>query len=334
VRQLLEYASWLLDSVDPRNAGIEESGTSRTLDDLIGSYLDVATAESSALLTALATLHGDEDLRSRIAAEVGRRGDVLPEWLAELHNARVIDRAVQITEPLEDGVEFLVGVELAGGEALSMAAFIDNNLNAAVKDALVAPRPLDDTARELQAAADDSDLVFSDIPAADARAHIVAGVEAAGMLVPPVRTDSWPAKRPLLEWLVSLLPPGGTGRVLREWSDEELDALIDRFFESPSGQRWSRSDVGSLVEDLVYGATEDAAHDPLLISPVWVEIAIRNVLPNVDSARDLSPDVALDVFRDLIRFGHAERGVREGLTEATLRYVDRFAEGLRSAAEG
>ena len=180
VRPLLEYASWLLDMVDPRNVprGMAQPAAAPTLDEVVRSLLAVPHVESSALLTAVAVLSRRDDLRARVADEVRRRGHVFPRWLAELHRSEAADRAVQVTEPLQDGYELLVGVTVPGGFPLSVAAFIDNNLNSAVKSALVAPRALDVATREIHAAADDPDLVFAPISPADARAHILDGIEA------------------------------------------------------------------------------------------------------------------------------------------------------------
>ncbi len=329
VRPLLEYTSWLLDVLDPRN---EAEGVP-SLEEMVGRLFAVRTQESSALLTAMAALGRDDDLRRRVADEVRGRGHVFPRWLAELHRAEAADRAVQVTEPLQDGTELLVGVTIPGDSPLSVAVFLDNNLAGAVKGALLAPRTVDLAAEEMRAAAEDPDLVLSDVSPADARAQILEGIQAGEMFVPPLQSETWPARRPLLEWVASLLPAGGTGRVEREWSDEELEAVVAGFFASSSGQRWSRRDVGPLVEEIAFNATEDAARDPLLISPVWAEISLVNSLPHMNAAAGLEPDVVLDVFRDFIRFGHAERGIREGLTEETLGAVDRFTGRFREAWE-
>jgi hypothetical protein len=240
---------------------------------------------------------------------------------------------VQVTEPLQDGTELLVGVTIPGDSPLSVAVFLDNNLAGAVKGALLAPRTVDVAADEMRAAAEDPDLVLSDLSPADARARIIEGLVAGEQFSPPVRSETWPARRPLVEWVASLLPEGGTGRVEREWSDEELEAVVDGFFASSTGQRWSRSRVGPLVEEIATNATENAARDPLLISPVWVEISLANSLAHMDAAAELAPDVVLDVFGDFIRFGHVERGIRGGLSDETLATVDRFADRFRAAMD-
>ena len=43
-------------------------------------------------------------------------------------------------------------------------------------------------------------------------------VEKGAITFPPFETDTWPASRPLTEWLLRFLPEGGTGYVRPNWT--------------------------------------------------------------------------------------------------------------------
>jgi hypothetical protein len=83
---------------------------------------------------------------------------------------------------------------------------------------------------------------FGDIDLADARARIFEAAENGGYIYPPLETDTWPASRPLAEWLLRLLPSGGTGYVRPEWSQAAPRKLANWFFRSPFGQRLDNKD--------------------------------------------------------------------------------------------
>jgi hypothetical protein len=189
--------------------------------------------ETSALLTAIAVLTGDEVLRSRVRREVAARAHVLPRWLAELGRARPHDRVVEMAHVLGDGENLVLGVTLPGGSELSVAVYVDHNLGTLVKDAFVVPGALPDLIEMLQSDADDPDVTLTEIDPAEARARITEAVEHGAITFPPPESETWPSCRPLVEWAVGLLPAGGRGYVRPDWSDADRQALAERFLASP-----------------------------------------------------------------------------------------------------
>jgi hypothetical protein len=331
---LLDYASYLLDLVDERNVPLdqppEEEGP--TLEDLASTFLAVPRYESSALLAALAGLADDEFLRLRVRGEIAERGHELPEWLVALDAATAVDRAVLITEPLDDGYQVLIGATLRGGHDLTAVVFIDNNRNSAVTSAFVVPRPLADTAAEMQELAEDPDLTFGDLSPADARVHITEAIDEGDQFHPPLTSDTWPATRPLLEWMTSLLPSGGSGRPVAEWSDAKLDELADRFLTSSFGEAWRGRDMRSLVDEIFGIASTLASGDPARISPTGAEIVLLDVA-RIVAAGHAEIDDAPAVLRDVIRFGHAERGLPADVTDEAVGVVDEFEAAYRERVD-
>ena len=88
---LLAEVSSLLAVVDPREYGFgrREGEPPYSLRELVEMFLDVDRVETSALLTVVAELTGDDVLAVRIRRELAGRDDRLPEWLARLSQAEV-----------------------------------------------------------------------------------------------------------------------------------------------------------------------------------------------------------------------------------------------------
>src|SRR3712207_6799007 len=88
---LLALTSSFLAATDPRERRLFGAGDEPSLpprEEIVDTFFEVPLPETSALLTAIAVLTGDDVLRSRVRREVAGRAHVLPHWLAELHRAR------------------------------------------------------------------------------------------------------------------------------------------------------------------------------------------------------------------------------------------------------
>ncbi|CCG04386.1 DUF6398 domain-containing protein [Blastococcus saxobsidens] len=321
---LLGLASTLLASFDERaSLGRRDKPSMPRLDELLQAFFAIEEVETSALLAALSGLAGDEVLRHEVRREIAAREHVLPRWLPDLDGAEPVERAFEMRHVLGDGENLVVGVLLPGGHQLCAAAYVDHNLGTLVKDALVSPGALTELVDMMRAeAADELDTVLTDLAPADARARIAEAIELSRITFPPIETDTWPACRPLVEWMVGLLPAGGTGYVRPVWPDDARQALADRFFSSPFGARLDDADRRSLLESLLWFGTDYGPGDPLRWSPVAVEILLIDWIPRTIVADVPYLTQAPELLRAFLRFCHAERGIRAELTAETLAAVD------------
>ena len=324
---LLALTSAFLAATDPRERrlfGPQDGPSLPSREEIVDTFFEVPLPETSALLTAIAGLAGDDVLRSRVRREVAARAHVLPRWLAELDRARPHDRVLQMTDVLGDGENLVLGVRLPGGSELSLAVYVDHNLGTVAKDGFVVPGALPDLVELMRSESDDPDVTLAEIDPADARARISEAIELGAMTFPPLVTDTWPACRPLVEWAVGLLPSGGRGYVRREWSDADRQALAERFLASPFAAGLDDPDSRDLLDTLMWFGTDYGPGDPLRWSPVAVEILLTDWIPRKIVADFAYLAKAPAVLRGLIRFSHAERGIRPGLTEETLAAVDEW----------
>ena len=277
----LDYVSSLLAAVDPRGQNPFERERRRprrpTLSELLESFTEIALPETTALLAALAELGPDELTRARARRALAARPHPLPDWLARLGEASVY-RATESTHVLGDGDSVLLGARLPGYE-LTAVIYIDHNLGTIVKDAFTVPGSIDEVSERMREIADDPDVRLADISLADARVRVAEAIEVGAIMFPPVETETWPASRPLTEWLLRLLPEGGTGYVRPEWSEPAKKKLANRFFGAPFGQPLDDADHRDLLDQILWFGTDYGPGDPLRWSPVAVEILLADWIP-------------------------------------------------------
>lgn len=326
---LLALVSSLLAAIDPR--GRDPFAHARaaapdlpTLGELADSFLQVPGVETTALLTVVAEVTDDDLLVRRVRRELATRPDRLPGWLERLAPVTV-DRAVVFGHVLGDGENVILAARTGSRRPLTVIVYIDHNLGTLVKDGFIVPEPIEATLASLRrAAGDDPDTRIGDLDLADARARITEAIDLGAITVPPLETGTWPAARPLVEWVVRHLPSGGTGYTRPEYPDRDREALTETFFASKHAAGLTAQDR-DLFASLLWFGCDYGPGDPLRWSPVAVEILLTDWLPRKVIADAAFLSRAPAVLRALIRHSHEVRGIRPALTRQTLTAVDRLA---------
>ena len=143
----LAAISGFLEVTDPRSRDPLAPDEQRAgLGDLVESFIGTPYAETTAALTVVKALVPDEVVAVRIGRELKTRRHPLPDWLTGLDQARLDPDVWFMTDVLGDGDDYLVGLTLPSGHALSVVIYVDHNLGTVVKDAFVVPEPLEDLA--------------------------------------------------------------------------------------------------------------------------------------------------------------------------------------------
>ena len=143
----------------------------------------------------------------------------------------------------------------------------------------------------------------------ESRKRITEAIEAGAITFPPFETESWPACRPLVEWITSLLPAGGEGYQRPEWNAEDTDGLTDRFLASPFAAGVADPDHQLLLDNILWFGTDYGPGDPLRWSPVSVEILLGDWIPRKIVADAAHLSKAPELLRAFVQFCHAERGI-------------------------
>jgi hypothetical protein len=322
---LLAVVSGLLEVTDPRSRdpfGRDEQRAG--LEDLVESFVGTSYAETTAALVAMRDMVPDEVMAARIGRELTVRRHPMPDWLSGLGQVRVDPDVWFMTHVLGDGDDYLFGATLPSGHSLSALVYVDHNLGTVVKDAFAVPESLDDLVEKMSSTITDPDQSLTRADAAAARAVVEEAIDHGSRMYPPLESESWPMCRPLVEWLLRLLPSGGVAPERKEWSEGETAAIAEDFFSSGYGADLDRPDERGLLESVLWFGTDDGPGDPLRWSPVNVEMLLADWFP-----RKIVADAAYlaklpDLLRAFIRFSHDRQGLRSSLTDETLAAVDHW----------
>lgn len=329
---LLELASALaqVTAPDPFHAlrGAKTSSRERVeRDDLIESFLDVGARETDALLLVWAEMLGDEKLRERVKREVRQRRHPLPRWLQHLDEVKPV-RAIKNTHVLGDGDNVVLGVETPG-RSFTLVLYIDHNMGTIVKDVFVIDRPISEVMMQLDSVRDD-DTTLQELLLEDASAKVEQAVETTESIFPPYETDTWPRLKPLIDWMLRLLPSGGEGYGYEELSDIELDRITDGFMSSSFAAGLGK-DAEDQARTLLNFAANYGTGDPLRWSNVVAEVMLLDLIPRKIIADQKYLRGIPDVMRALIRYSHDSQRIPARYTAEALAAVDEMESDYREA---
>jgi hypothetical protein len=320
---LLELVSGMITATEPdRHPSVDEAEHARSLELLVESFEAFDLTATTALLHVLAVLTSDAELVRRIQRTLATRQHRLPAWVTDL-SATSVAEVVEMRHVLRDGEDYFLDVRLPDGYRMTQLVYVDNNLGQVVKDAYPMERPIGEVLVMMQIEADE-DTAFEAVDAADARARIEAALEIEAIMFPPMESDTWPACRPLVRWLVGRLPAGGRFEEPEPPSEGELERIVDEFHNSELGRGFDDQDHRLLLDLVVeFGATYDVG-DPLRWSPVNIELLLVDRVPRkvVEDAKVLTK--LPNVLRAFVRYAYDVRGLRPALLEEALEAVDRW----------
>lgn len=317
--EFLAMVSSLVEAVQPeREFPRAGSETPRpTLAELVESFEGVDFAQTTAALIVISQLVDDEVMRARIMRQVAQRRQPMPAWLSGLDRARAV-ATIRLGDPLDDADNYLIGVELADGTPLSTIIYVDRNLGTAVKDAFLMPTAVEPVVSRYTEFAAAEGMSPEPADPGLTRAVVDEAIKLSAMIFPPIETDTWPVCRPLVRWMLRMLPEGTECPQPHIWSEQEQSELAERFLASDPGQRHAGSERSlDLVDQIIWLGTYDDG-DPTRWSPVRVEILMLDRFPRKVMAPVADLAGLPDVLGDFVRFCHAERGIPERHTLATL----------------
>lgn len=298
------------------------------LPELLSAFA-VTGPTTGALAWTVAQLVDDDRVRARVARETGNRSVSWPAWLPRIDQVEVLG-AAQILDPLRDNTDLIVHVRVAGFD-LTAVVLVDFNLGTVVKDAFINTETPDSFRALWTTHSVSSDgATIEPLAPADARTQIEQAVDTGAITWPPLESDSWPASRPLLNWLLRHLPAGGTAFVRPAWSGADKESLLERFLGDQSGAALNRSHDRSIVDDLLWYRTDYGYGDPLRWSPTAVEILLLDWYPRKIVVGQPYLRRMPAVLRAFVSFAHREAGLTAEQTEMTLAVIDALEDEYRT----
>ncbi len=275
--------------------------------------------ETTALLAVFAEMLDDDTLRERCRSELSTRPDHLPKWLVGLPHVEVLG-VLRRTEVLGDGDEYVIGLRFADATELTLVAFVDHNELSGVTEIGVVPDRLDRVLARARQRPDHSEH-FEAVRPADARAVLEYGLRN-GAFLP--RSQEWRLGRPLLRWVISLLPSGGRPYLGQSTDCCPVAEVVDGFFASPASAPFGNRAYSRLLRELC----ETGSGDPSR----WSVRRIALILEDPYNDANVPLEIALDapaLLRAFIPFAHAQSGIRDELTAAAIALIDEMSMGYK-----
>lgn len=335
--ELLDIASMLASIVDGTaedhgspftpHKGTRDTSPSQKIHHAAAMFLDAEVAETDALLRVWAAMLGDELLAQHITSVLKVRSLGVPEWLARI-DEMAPRRAVSLQHVLRH--EETVFVEVATAAApFTLAVAVDHSGAPYLEDAY----PIGQSMADLLDAVDASPIDHThatDISLADARGRLEEAIDMADRMHPPIETDTWPSIGKLVSWIVRLLPEGGRGFDLHDWTPEELDDLTDDFMRSS----WAadlRPEDRSHALLLFRFQGNYGSNDPLRWGGEFAARVLGDLYPR--KVYDKPPQMLRMpvVLRALVQYANERSGVPHDFTVNALAAVDDWEPAYRSA---
>lgn len=335
---LLGLVSTMVELSDPRGRNpFDDVAPAVSRSDLVQSFAEVSFAETTALLTVMARMLPARDRdRDVIEAELPARRHPMPLWVRDLANNRVEIQVMRMTESLGDGENCVIGARFASGAAFTAIIFTDHNLGSAVKDAFLIPAPIDEVMGRVQ----DGEFegpgpeYIGPWDGATARATVATAIEQGRHTIGMPEQDDWPATRPAVEWLLSLLPDGGVAESHHEWSDGDVEGLKADFLASPQGRSVDGDYATFALEMILHFGADYNIGGPLRWSPAVVARFLLDWMPSKVIVPYAEIAMLPTVLTGFVEFAHRREGIDTRLTGEVLLAVGSLVEAFGEATAG
>lgn len=305
------------------SAGFLTSMTSNdvALDGIIPALLQADEPSMDAVLLIWTRMAGDiGPIKEEVTQVVSRRMRRLPPWLLNLDDIYP-RKVVSIQAAMGEEETFIVGVNGPRGGCTIMVAV--SHLGAPyVEDIYTVPERMSVILKSLSQVyvGGEQETIFK---LEDARANLEEYLRMSDNMWPPIESDTLPSSRPLLEWMMRLMPEGGAATEYLEWSDKDLDDITQGFMNSPHAQGLD-SEAKFHAKFLFGLASNYGPGDPRQWSRMLVEYVLTDLAPRKLMAPDETMIGLPRTLRALIKYAHELLDADDGITQRVIDAVDLF----------
>lgn len=295
-------------------------------------FLKDADPQTDALVRVWATMLDDELVRRRAVTTLNGRKFIAPEWIKKIDEASPV-RVLKTQSVLHDDETLFIEIStaqkpfvLAVSISLLGTPYLEDSYPTGgnikfIKESITAEMA------EL--------LELSDLSLPDAAARIREALKHSDQAVPAVQTGTWPASRPLLEWVLRMLPAkGGVGYQTTELSEQDIDQLVAEFMASPNAEGFGAEEK-HLAEVLFRLQSTLGPDDPLRWSGMFIQRLLTEIIPQQVEEEETVLRKIPDVLRALASYANTRSGIASELAQEVLEVIDEEEEQfLASVSEG
>lgn len=301
--------------------------------DLAPMFVEADAPETNAVLRVWAEMLGDDMLRRRVRNSVSTREH--PTWLDALDRTTVT-RAISMGDHFGEEETVLIEAQV-DGHPFAMACALQHMGASSLDDAYLLPVSIEVAFGDLPDTVA-SQTVMRELNPALAKQMVTRAIAASAHFFPPIETDSWPATKPALEWLLRLIPEDANtpAEPAIEFDDAvenaqaaERDRLAEMFYASPEGQALParvRDEIDLVLEFQHNYGTGDA----LRWGPVFVEYLMLDLYPRKYAAPD---HILLQLPRLLtavVSWANPLAGVPAASTQNVLKLIKKLTPQYRA----
>lgn len=324
---LLEVASALASTdTDGMPALIGADPRATPIAQLAAAFLEADEAETNAIARVWAAILGDDTLddmlRRRLITSVSKRDH--PAWLNDLKQARVT-RASSFGDVYNEQETLMLEVQI-GEHAFVLACALTHFGGVMLEDAYLIASSIAEAAALMPAEITDGTIVH-EVDLATAAATVRGALRLTNMSYPPLETETWPATKPALEWLLRQLP-AGEAELAEPLAPEVIDHITADFARSPEGRSLSTDALDDASLLFSFGATYGAG-DPLRWGPMFTELILFDLIPR----KFIAPDQVLlripRVLRAVVTWAHAQSGISAANTKVVIDLIKKATPEYR-----
>lgn len=249
--------------------------------------------------------------------QISRRIGTLPRWLRQFELIKPSDALVV---DVVTGESQTIGIEMTApwGKITSVTMIAYSGM-AMIEDSFFYPGAISEIVTQLREDPDPS-LDFRELSLADAKAIVAEAVEFDESYIEKPETETWPACKPLLRWVLNQLPDGGQGHLYSEYTEDEYAAEVSGFMNSPfsSGLGKDAEDQAGMLLEFAskYGSGDIRQWSAQLVERLLLDILPRKMMASQEYLRPVPK-----VMGALIRYYHSLENIPSEMTDYVINTI-------------
>ncbi|APT93510.1 hypothetical protein CPHO_12090 [Corynebacterium phocae] len=305
--------------------------------DLIKKIIRKAGDQSAAIFYVLAEIVDDDSAARRLSTLAKLNSKKLPDWIYDLREAKVSDTAFEASTFSGDTHHLLAELDIPHAPPVTMSLAADMHNGACVKDFVLLPNNLAAVKKDMQE--DDTYEEIKPLALQDLATGLHNTLRIEDMQAYPEPSGQWPRTRPLLHWILGLLPEPKTydtatpEEIAAAYEEEDKEFarrehLAEKLLKEFREEFNLNAEDTYRMESVLYAATNYGTCDPLRWSATRVQRILYRMFNNMSLDDEQMRGVPA-VLKKFIAWVGKKHGTPDRIITAAVESVDGEFEELR-----